>query len=177
MNLGSSGVTALPADSNARHAFEVVDAEFTSGLNTADISVDAPDVRSAQVRQGVERLTASLGSDDAFGALTVETNGAGDLALIEVALKGDIPSPEARSALERLRGDYVPAAFDGGPGQVYVGGGTAEIVDSVNLAQDYLPIIFAFVLSASFVLLLVAFRSIVVPLKAVVMNLLSVGAA
>ena len=47
----------------------------------------------------------------------------------------------------------------------------------MNLAQDYLPIIFAFVLSASFVLLLVAFRSIVVPLKAVVMNLLSVGAA
>ena len=177
INLGTSGVTALPDDSNARHAFEVLDAEFTSGLNTADIVVDAPDVRSSQVRQGVERLTASLGTDDAFGALTVETNGAGDLTLIELALKGDIPSPEARSALDRLRGDYVPAAFDGGPAEVYVGGRTAEVVDSVKVAQDYLPSIVAFVLSASFVLLLVAFRSIVVPLKAVVMHLLSVGAA
>jgi len=54
---------------------------------------------------------------------------------------------------------------------------TAEVIDYVKQAQDYLPIIFVFVLSASFVLLLVAFRSIVVPLKAVVMNLLSVGAA
>ena len=154
-----------------------MDAKFARGLSTADIVVDAPDVRSPQVRQGVERLTASLGSDDAFGALTVETNSAGDLALIEVAVKGDISSPEAHSALDRLRGDYVPAAFDGGPAEVYVGGRAAEVVDSVTLAQDYLPIIFAFVLSASFVLLLVAFRSIVVPLKAVVMNLLSVGAA
>ena len=177
INLGSSGVTALPADSNARHAFEVVDAEFARGLSTADVVVSAPDVRSPQMRQGVERLTASLASDDAFGALTVETNEAGDLALIEVGLKGDISSPQAHSALDRLRGDYVPAAFDGGPAEVYVGGRAAEVVDSVRLAQDYLPIIFAFVLSASFVLLLVAFRSIVVLLKAVVMNLLSVGAA
>ena len=177
INLGSSGVTALPVDSNARHAFEVVDAEFARGLITADIVVDAPDVRSSQVQASVARLTASLGSDDAFGAITVEISDAGDLALIEVALKGDVSSPEARSALQRLRGDYVPAAFAGGPAEVYVGGGTAEVVDSVTMAQDYLPIIFAFVLSASFVLLLVAFRSIVVPLKAVVMNLLSVGAA
>ena len=58
-----------------------------------------------------------------------------------------------------------------------VGGATAETVDSVQTQKDYLPLVFTFVLGFSFLLLLVVFRSIVVPLKAVVLNLLSVGAA
>ena len=61
--------------------------------------------------------------------------------------------------------------------EVLVGGGTAEVLDDVAVVKQYLPIIMGSVLAASFLLLLVAFRSIVVPLKAVVMNLLSVGAA
>jgi len=107
----------------------------------------------------------------------LETNEAGDLALLTVAMPGDFSSPESESALERLRDDYIPAAFDGESADIFVGGPTAETVDDVATQKEYLPFVFTFVLGFSFLLLLVVFRSIVVPLKAVVMNLLSVGAA
>jgi RND superfamily putative drug exporter len=92
-------------------------------------------------------------------------------------MPGDFSSAESKAALERLRNEYIPAAFDGVEAKVFVGGATAETVDSVRTQRDYLPLVFTFVLGASFLLLLVVFRSIVVPLKAVVLNLLSVGAA
>ena len=63
------------------------------------------------------------------------------------------------------------------PRDVVVGGATAESVDAVQTQKDYLPLVFTFVLGCSFLLLLVVFRSIVVPAKAVILNLLSVGAA
>ena len=177
INLGATGITGLPDDSDPRHAFEVTNEQFTRGPITAEIAIDAPDVGAPPVQRGIESLTASLQGDEAVGAPVFERSAAGDLALLTVPTKGDYSSMEARDALQRLREQYIPAAFDGGPAEVYVGGRTAEVVDSVKLAQTYLPIIFAFVLSASFVLLMLAFRSIVVPLKAVSMNLLSVGAA
>src|SRR5262245_56982879 len=77
----------------------------------------------------------------------------------------------------RLRATDVPAAFSGTSAQVRVTGETAEVVDYRNLAQHWLPIVFAVVLSLSFVLLAVAFRSLVVAATAIVLNVLSVGAA
>jgi RND superfamily putative drug exporter len=94
-----------------------------------------------------------------------------------VVTPGDFSSEESTSALERLRDDYIPTAFDSGTSEVFVGGPIAENVDSVQTQKDYLPLVFTFVLGFSFLLLLVVFRSIVVPLKAVALNLLSVGAA
>ncbi|HEY8173147.1 MAG TPA: MMPL family transporter, partial [Dehalococcoidia bacterium] len=107
----------------------------------------------------------------------LEANATGDLAVLTVAMPGDFSSAESKAALERLRSDYIPAAFDGISADVAVGGATAETVDSVQTQKDYLPLVFTFVLGFSFLLLLVVFRSIVVPLKAVLLNLLSVGAA
>jgi RND superfamily putative drug exporter len=92
-------------------------------------------------------------------------------------MPGDFSSAASKAALERLRSDYLPAAFDGVAADVLVGGATAETVDSVQTQRDYLPLVFTVVLGSSFLLLLLVFRSIVVPLKAVVLNLLSVGAA
>ncbi len=80
-------------------------------------------------------------------------------------------------AVAKLRADYIPSAFDGVPAKVLVTGSTAEIVDFNKTTDTYTPIIFAFVLGLSFVLLTVAFRSIVVPVTSILMNLLSVGAA
>jgi RND superfamily putative drug exporter len=76
-----------------------------------------------------------------------------------------------------LRDDYIPASFAGVEATVLVGGETAVTVESLDTFKLYLPIVIAFVLSLSFVLLLVVFRSIVIPVKAIAMNLLSVGAA
>jgi len=177
INLGTVGISTLPADSNPRHAFDVLNEEFSDGVLTADVVIDAPNVNAPEVQSGIDKLITALNEDEFFGASTIEKNESDDLALLTVAMPGDFSSPESKSALERLRGDYIPAAFPNGTAEVFVGGPTAETVDSVQTQRDYLPFVFTFVLGLSFLLLLVVFRSIVVPLKAVVMNLLSVGAA
>ncbi|HEV3471892.1 MAG TPA: MMPL family transporter, partial [Actinomycetota bacterium] len=86
-------------------------------------------------------------------------------------------SGSAMSAITRLREVHVPAAFAGTDAEVLVGGETAFNKDVFDAIESYTPIVFTFVLGLSFLLLMMAFRSIVVPLKAIVLNLLSVGAA
>ena len=171
INLGSIGISALPEDSDFRHAFDVINEEFSAGVLTADIVIDAA------VRSAIEGLTAALEADEFFGSAELETNEAGDLALLTVAMLGDFSSTESKSALQRLRNGYIPAAFDGQSAEVLVGGPTAETVDNVQTQKEYLPLVFTFVLGFSFLLLLVVLRSVVVPLKAVALNLLSVAAA
>jgi RND superfamily putative drug exporter len=177
LNLGNIGISMLPEDSDQRHAFDVTNEEFSEGVFTADIVIDAPDVNATAVQNSIASLTASLDQDEFFEASELEINPAGDLALLAVVMPGDFSDDESETALKRLRNDYIPAAFDDETAEVFVGGPTAETVDSVQTQKDYLPFVFTFVLGLSFLLLLVVFRSIVVPLKAVVMNLLSVGAA
>jgi RND superfamily putative drug exporter len=177
INLGSVGIGTLPENSNSRHAFDVVNREFSDGVLTADVVVEAADVNSTAVQDGIAQLTKAVDDDSFFGGTKLEINQSGDLALLTVAMPGDFSSSESESALKRLREKYIPAAFGDGKAQVFVGGPTAETVDSVATQRHYLPMVFAFVLGLSFVLLMIVFRSIVVPLKAVAMNLLSVGAA
>lgn len=177
INLGSVGISSLPEDSEQRYAFDVINREFSDGVLTADVVIDAEDVNDAAVQTAIQEMLVAIESDSFLGATTLETNEKGDLALVAVAMPGDFSSAESEAALARLRSEYIPAAFDGVGADVFVGGPTAESVDSVATQRDYLPLVFGTVLGFSFVLLLVVFRSIVVPLKAVGLNLLSVGAA
>ena len=177
MELGSGGISMLPEGTDERHAFDVVIEEFSDGIITADIVVLAPDVSADDVQGAVEELTRSLASDNFFGTAESTISADGDLTDIRVSIAGDISSEESIAGVRRLRDDYIPAAFAGVDAEVLVGGGTAEVIDDVAIVKRYVPLIMAAVLAASFILLLIAFRSIVVPLKAVVMNLLSVGAA
>jgi putative drug exporter of the RND superfamily len=94
-----------------------------------------------------------------------------------VPMQGDIDSIETRQALARLRHTYIPHAFATAPVTVFVGGSAASKEDFARLAARAAPRVILFVLGLSFVLLLLVFRSLVVPIKAVVLNLLSVGAA
>ncbi len=100
-----------------------------------------------------------------------------DAAIIQV-----IPSTSSQDAatvtlLEHLRNDVLPAATEGTSVQVHVGGVTAAFDDVATKLQERLPLFIGVVLGLSFLLLMVVFRSIVVPIKAVIMNLLSIGAA
>ncbi|MCH8223509.1 MAG: MMPL family transporter [Chloroflexi bacterium] len=176
MNLGSNGITSLPEDSAVRHAFEVVVAEFSDGVISADIVIDSADATAPAILAGVESLEADLADDPFYGDTEVTIAPGNDLIVINAVMQGDYSGQEAEDALSRLRDQYVPAAFDGAA-DVYVTGVTAEVVDEVNLLKNWLPLVFGLVLGSSFLLLLIVFRSIVVPIKAVVMNLLSVGAA
>jgi RND superfamily putative drug exporter len=101
----------------------------------------------------------------------------GDLAILSFALPGEAGSQEAFDAFERVRDDIVAANFQGLDAEVLIGGETPLDSDFVDSLDTFTPIVFVFVLGLSFLLLLVVFRSLIVPLKAVVMNLLSVAAA
>ncbi|MCY4583114.1 MAG: MMPL family transporter [Chloroflexi bacterium] len=110
-------------------------------------------------------------------AAALPTNTHGNLTVIAIPVPGSPSGTEAFDLIERLRDDYIPAAFSGVPAEVHVGGTSAEFLDFDTQLSAYLPLIFAFILGVSFILLLVVFRSIVIPIKAIIMNLLSVGAA
>ena len=177
IDLGNAGVSTLPKDTDTYRAFAILDEHFSAGLVApTEIVIDAPNVNAPDVETSTARLVATLAADEAFGPSTVETNEVGDLALISVPVAGDWSGDEAIAAVKRLRNDYIPEAFAGADAEVLVTGETAENIYYTDTVRDYTPIVIAFVLGFSFLLLLVVFRSLVVPLKAVIMNLLSVGA-
>jgi len=178
IDLGMAGVSTFPQDTEVRRAFETLDRDFSAGLiSPAEIVVDAPDVNAPAVQESIDDLLDTLDADEEFGAATRETNEAGDLALVSVLIAGDPEGDAAQDAIRRLRNEYIPAAFAGVDAEVLVTGTTAGHEDLFSVIRTYTPWVFAFVLGLSFVLLLVVFRSLVVPVKALIMNLLSVGAA
>jgi len=177
IDTGFSGVSTLPEDSHSRQAFEVLSQEFSGGQNSpVEIVIDG-DVTSPEVQAGIETLQATLASDELYGPSQVQVNEAEDTALVSAPVRADPQGELAISSIDELRDDYVPDAFAGSGATVLVGGDTALNKDFFDLTDTWMPIVFIFVLGLSFLLLMMVFRSIVVPLKAIIMNLLSVGAA
>jgi RND superfamily putative drug exporter len=177
INTGAAGVSSLPDTLSAKQGFVVLNRDFSAGAVTpADIVVDGP-VGTPKIDAATASLTEALAADKRFGTPTVESHPEDDLAVISVPVAGDSTSKAAQDAVKTLRNDVIPAAFDTTDAAVYVTGATAQNLDFISITETYLPIVFALVLGLSFILLLVAFRSVVVPLTSIVMNLLSVGAA
>ena len=177
INLGTVGVSALPDGLRSKEAFIVLQEEFGFGQDLPAVVVIDGQTGSESMQAGIKRLEVAVASDPAFVTSELEVHPEADLSVLHARLAGDPASKHAMDAVERLRGDYIQAAFDGVPAEALVTGETAELVDFAQVTDTYTPIVVAFVLSLSFVLLTVAFRSIVIPVKAILMNLLSVGAA
>jgi RND superfamily putative drug exporter len=178
IHTGTSGVSTLPDGLDSKRAFALLQTNFAGGLTEPMQIVIDGDLESPQVQAAIDDLTTTLAGDDRFGpAEPLEVNDAEDLGLLPVPFSGDIYEDSSIDALRELRADYIPAAFGGTGARVLVGGETAFNVDFFDLADQYTPIVFAFVLGMSFLLLTVVFRSIVLPVKAIILNLLSVGAA
>jgi len=188
INTGFAGVETMPDDSRVRQGFEILEDEgFAGRLAVVQFAIEGdPSVAQSGIVDLHTALSAETvpdgdGAKPAFLPIPedawVRWNDAGDVALLEATL--NIPTNDARAYDEivRLRNEVVPTVFDGDGVEVYVTGETAFNQDFFDLANDYAPIVIAFVLGLSFLLLLLAFRSIVVSAKAIVMNLLSVGAA
>ena len=178
INRGFNSVEVFPEDSHTRAAFEALEENFSFGyVNPAKIVIDG-DVNDPQVQVGIAQLEESIEADPDLGTSILQASPSGDLGLLLVPVPGAPSGSAAFSALERLRNDYIPAAFSGVPGVVVVVGGlSAGYLDFNGVVDTYMPISFALILGVSFVLLLIVFRSIVIPIKAIIMNLLSVGAA
>ena len=175
---GLNGVDTFPEGAQTREAFFVLEEKFSFGLvNPTEIVIDG-DINSPQVQGAVAKLQESLAGDPRFPIPPVVfPNPSGDLALMALPIPGESRSRANVEAVTDIRERHIPAAFDGVQADVYVGGITAIAADLFGVVDTYTPIVFAFVLGFSFIVLLLVFRSIVIPVKAVIMNLLSVGTA
>ena len=190
-NLGFNGAKGLPDDVDAKKAVVALEENFTLGLITpAQVVVDAgkdENVFGPEVQSHVEGLveliqaeTVSAGNPDApYGApIQTDINDAGDTELIQIPLNADIGEDKAIDAVNRIRNDFIPAAgFGNSPDRALVTGATAANIDFRDNIMFRTPFVWAFVLGLAFTVLLVTFRSIVIAVKALILNSLSVGAA
>jgi putative drug exporter of the RND superfamily len=177
METGLTGVRELPARFAAKQGFTLLEEEF--GVGTADsvqVVVEG-DVGANRVEEAIAELARRVGADGAFLPAEVSTSPDGRLANVEALVAGDSRDERALEAIQRLRSEVVPQVFAGVDAEVLVSGETAEVVDYRELTDTWLPVVFAFVLALSFLLLTIAFRSVVLPAVAIGLNLLSVGAA
>jgi uncharacterized membrane protein YdfJ with MMPL/SSD domain len=174
---GEAGVSTLPDRLAAKQGYLALNAAFPGeSTEPAEVVIDG-DADSPAVQTGIERLRRRLAGDPRFDHAELETNAAGDLTVLTVPVRGDPVGEEAVDAVRGLRSELVPRAFSAPRVQVLVGGDTAESIDESDTMAHWLRIVLAFVLALTFVLLTIAFRSLVVAAKAIVVNLLSVGAA
>ena len=174
---GSSGVSSFPDGIESKEGFLILDREFSAGeVTPAEIVIEG-DINSPAVQAAIGRLTAVLETDASFGQprpLIVSEDG--KLGLLVAPVSGDSATQATIDTIKRLRSEYVLGAFQGVPAEVFVTGETALNIDFFDMAKDAAKVVIPFVLAVSFLLLLVIFRSIVVPIKAIILNLLSVGA-
>jgi RND superfamily putative drug exporter len=127
----------------------------------------------------VQQETASPANPNApYGApIQTDINDAGDTELIQIPLNADIGEKKAIDAVNRIRDDFIPAAFGHSTARALVTGATAANIDFRDQIMFRTPFVWAFVLGLAFTVLLVTFRSIVIAVKALILNSLSVGAA
>jgi RND superfamily putative drug exporter len=178
LKLGASGVSTLPNRLESKRGFEALARDFQQTSSSPALIAVVGNVKSRPVRAASTRLRTELAHNPVFrGGTDLRIDRAGDVAAIGVAVAGDKTGQRALDAVRHLRSVEIPRAFRGTDARVLVGGDTADNVDFIDAMNAWLPIVFAFVLGLSFVLLTVVFRSIVVAAVSIALNLLSVGAA
>jgi RND superfamily putative drug exporter len=174
VDTGSAGVGTLPESFQTRAAYDAIEDAFgPQGTSAADVVVKGE--RTPELEAAVAQLRGSLADDPAYGETSVDV--ASDVTHVTVPVDADPAGPAASAAVRALRERHVPAAFGQVDAEVMVGGQTADELDFAEIASDKAPLVFAFVLGLSFLVLVAAFRSLVIPLTAIATNLLSVGAA
>jgi RND superfamily putative drug exporter len=174
----TQSAATLPDDVESKRAFLILSREFAAGGRTDPVQIYVGGRLDADVQAAVGRLQQAIAADPAFGdEVPVQPGPRGDALVVNAIPVGDAFGHDTFEAVKRLRSEVIPPIFRGTGAEVLVGGMPAIFTDFMAQTDTYQPIVLAFVLGLSFLLLTVVFRSIVVPLKAVLMNLLSVGAA
>jgi putative drug exporter of the RND superfamily len=125
----------------------------------------------------LSKLETVLAGDPRFGPGVIQASPDGTILTLTVPIRGDDVSSQDVAAVLNLRQQLIPSAFAGSGGQVYVGGQTADEADYFHAVTSPTPYVLAFVLGLSFLLLLVAFRSLTIAAVSILLNLLSAGAA
>ena len=174
LRLGTPDEGSLPPSRTERRAYDLVAEGFGPGINgplviAVDISGDA---------SNVEALRAAIAADEGIAAVAPpEVDTAAGVATL-IAFPTTSPQDGATLAtVDRLRSDVLPPVLEGSASRAHVGGQTATWADIGAQVNRRLPLFISAVILLSFLLLMVVFRSLLVPLKAALLNLLSIGAA
>jgi RND superfamily putative drug exporter len=177
LELGQNDISALPEDSTSREAFEGLKEGFGPGVyGPLLISSEFSSAQEAkQVLPKLQKATAEAG--DVAAVTEPDCDKAGTVCVYTLVSKSEPWKNETVDLVENLRNDVIPGALEGTKAQSYVGGQTAGYIDLATKISDKLPLMIAIVVALSFIVLLIAFRSLLVPIKAAAMNLISVAAA
>jgi uncharacterized membrane protein YdfJ with MMPL/SSD domain len=179
LHTSQSGLEALPKDAPTVPTIQRVEDTFSNGnVAPAIVAIEA-NTDSPATKQAILGLKErALASGQARKPIEVDVNASHDVARVTIPLVGNGVDDRSNQALKTLRSDILPATVGRVPGATFaVTGNTAQSVDQNSLLKSKAPIVFGFVLIFAFGLLLVTFRSIVIALKAIALNLLSVAAA
>jgi uncharacterized membrane protein YdfJ with MMPL/SSD domain len=179
MKTADPSLDTFPKAQPVMQTYDRIPQAVPGSSQPAEGVVQADDVTAPNVQAGIEELRKqALATGLVHEPFNVEVSGDKKIAVATFALEGDGTGEESIRGVEVLRDSVVPATIDRVPGTTTdVSGEAANTKDFNDLLTSHAPYVFAFVLSFAFVLLLVTFRSLVVPIKAIVLNLLSVGAA
>lgn len=177
INLGMTGVSQLPGGSSPRTAHAILNEEFSPGLLSPIEIVIATDRDAVPgLNNSIDALEVAVEQRPGTTVAGMMTSADGSVTVATVNVDGEAESDLAHETVEALREEIVPAAFAGVDAEIYVTGQTAFSRDAITLVEEHAFKVIGLVLGASFLLLMMAFRSWVIPFKAILMNLLSVGA-
>ncbi|MBJ7353245.1 MAG: MMPL family transporter [Thermoleophilaceae bacterium] len=181
LNMKTQDMSAndLPANLATIQAYDKMDKAFPAKTETATVVYENADVHSAASKAAIAEFSMRVANTKGFAAPEEVTYSEdGKVVRFEVPLVGGSDMDTAIRETRQLRGEVIPETLETVPGAtVSTTGGAASSVDFSDNLKDRAPLIFGFVLSLAFLLLLITFRSIVVPIKAIILNLLSVAAA
>lgn len=178
MKTANSGLDQLPRSLPVMQTYDRMQAAFPGEPIPAIVAVQAADVESPEVTAAIQRMVSSAEKTGLFGnGADIEVAENGQVAAVTIPMKGDGVDAQSRDGLRALREDIIPATLGEAGVQGEVSGFTAESEDWSERMRGAAPLVFAFVLTLAFLLLMVTFRSVVIPLTGIAMNLLSVAAA
>jgi uncharacterized membrane protein YdfJ with MMPL/SSD domain len=180
MHTVQTGTDDLPRKLEVMRVYDRMQASFPGGEIPAVVAVQADDVTTPQFASAVKELERKAVATGAMNApVDVSVSPDKHVALINVPMKGNGTDAASTRAVAELRGGIVDSTVAKAPGvrDAYVSGMAAQSSDWNDLMKSRAPLVFAFVLTLAFLLLLVTFRSLIIPIKAIVLNLLSVAAA
>jgi len=177
LELGQNDISALPKDTTSRQAYDSLNKGFGPGVN-GPLLIASEFKSPAEAKPVLQKLEKAVdGAADVEAVSEPTLDEKGTVAVFTVLSKSE-PWADATVALvEDLRDTTIPQALQGTKAQSYVGGQTAGYIDLGAQIAEKLPLMIAIVVALSFFVLLIAFRSLLVPIKAAAMNLLSVAAA
>jgi uncharacterized membrane protein YdfJ with MMPL/SSD domain len=175
-----TGTDDYPRKLEVMQVYDRMQAAFPGGQIPAVVAIEAKDVTTPQIAAATRQLGhRAFATGTMNGPLSVTVSPDRHVASIAIPMKGNGTDTVSTEAVAALRDGIVQDTVGSAPGvrNAYVTGTAAGTKDFNDLLKGRAPIVFAFVLSLAFLLLLVTFRSIVIPIKAIVLNLLSVGAS